>query len=302
MPYRGGAPLLTDMLGGVIPVSFNVLGEVLPHIRSGKLRSLAICSAERSQFLPDVPTMREQGFADIAFTEWLGWFLPARRRADLVNRLNSLVREELQSPELCRAPRQLGAGAASPVARGIRGLIKQDYDKWAAGREGHGFQDHRMTIQTESSPMRLTGAQALVRILAAEQVPFAFGVVGGKLAPLLHALTHEPAIRFVGTRHEAHAAMMAAATFARERRVAVALGEMGPGGLNLAAGAGVAFDNNLPRCSSPPTSIAPPLIRTAACSWTSTRARCCSRSPSGMRSCTTRAACRSWRGARFARR
>ena len=93
--------------------------------------------------------------------------------------------------------------------------------------------------------MRLTGAQALVRILAAEQVPFAFGVVGGKLAPLLHAIAAQPGIRYIGTRHEAHAAMMAAAVFAATGRVSVALGEMGPGGLNLAAGTGVAFNNNL---------------------------------------------------------
>ena len=70
--------------------------------------------------------------------------------------------------------------------------------------------------------MRLTGAQALVRILAAEQVPFAAGIAGGKLAPLLHALKDEPGFPFVGTRHEAHAAMMAAAAFARGRRVAIA--------------------------------------------------------------------------------
>src|SRR6187549_2856382 len=53
VPYRGGAPLLTDMLAGVVPVSFNVLGEVLPHIRSGKLRSLAMVSRERTSFVPD---------------------------------------------------------------------------------------------------------------------------------------------------------------------------------------------------------------------------------------------------------
>ena len=93
--------------------------------------------------------------------------------------------------------------------------------------------------------MRLTGAQALVRILAAEQVPLVAGIAGGKLAPLLHALKDEPRIPFIGTRHEAHAAIMAAAAFARVGRVAVALGEMGPGSLNLAAGAGVCFGNNL---------------------------------------------------------
>ncbi len=92
----------------------------------------------------------------------------------------------------------------------------------------------------------LTGAQAIVRVLAAESVAFAFGVVGGKLAPLLHAIAAEPRIRFVGTRHEAAAPMMAAAVNAGSGGVAVALGEMGPGGLNLASGIGVALANHLP--------------------------------------------------------
>lgn len=92
----------------------------------------------------------------------------------------------------------------------------------------------------------LTGAQALVRVLAAEQVPYAFGIVGGKLAPLLHAISQQDGIRFVGVRHEAAGPMMAAAVHARSGRLAVALGEMGPGGLNLASGMGVAFNNNLP--------------------------------------------------------
>ena len=93
--------------------------------------------------------------------------------------------------------------------------------------------------------MRISGAQALVRCLVAEQVGFAFGIASGKLTPLLHALSQTPSIRFVGLRHEAAGAMMAAAVFAGTGRVAVALGEMGPGGLNLASGAGVAFNNNL---------------------------------------------------------
>lgn len=94
--------------------------------------------------------------------------------------------------------------------------------------------------------MQLTGAQALVRCLLAEQVGFVFGIASGKLTPLLHALSQTPEIRFVGLRHEASGAMMAAAVYAGTGRVAVALGEMAPGGVNLAAGAGVAFNNQLP--------------------------------------------------------
>ena len=94
--------------------------------------------------------------------------------------------------------------------------------------------------------IRLTGAQALVRVLVGEQVPFAFGIVGGKLAPLIHAISQAPSIRYVGVRHEAAGPMMAAAVHAGSGQMAVALGEMGPGGLNLASGVGVAFNNNLP--------------------------------------------------------
>lgn len=92
--------------------------------------------------------------------------------------------------------------------------------------------------------MLLNGAQALVKLLEAEGVPAVFGVVGGKLAPFLRALS-ESRIGFVGLRHEAAGPMMAAAVHASTGQVAVAMGEMGPGGLNLAAGAGVAFKNNL---------------------------------------------------------
>jgi thiamine pyrophosphate-dependent acetolactate synthase large subunit-like protein len=99
-------------------------------------------------------------------------------------------------------------------------------------------------MQPDASRLTLSGAQTLVRLLQAEAVPAAFGIVGGKLAPLLHALASS-SIPFVGVRHEAAAPMMAAATFAASGRMAVALGEMGPGALNLAAGAGVAHNNHL---------------------------------------------------------
>jgi thiamine pyrophosphate-dependent acetolactate synthase large subunit-like protein len=94
--------------------------------------------------------------------------------------------------------------------------------------------------------IRLTGAQALLRALRAEDVRDFFGVVGGKLAPLLKALADDPALRFHGVRHEAAGPLMAAATWAGTGRLAVALGEMGPGALNVAAGLGTGFNNNLP--------------------------------------------------------
>ncbi|MDB5533760.1 MAG: uncharacterized protein JWO28_2075 [Hyphomicrobiales bacterium] len=94
--------------------------------------------------------------------------------------------------------------------------------------------------------MQITGAEAIVRALAVEQVPFVFGIVGGKLAPLLHAIAHEPSIRFVGARHEAAGVLMAGAVAAASERIAVAIAEMGPGSCNAIGGLGTAYANNLP--------------------------------------------------------
>jgi len=93
--------------------------------------------------------------------------------------------------------------------------------------------------------MQMTGAQALLKALQTERVGHVFGIASGKLTPLLHALSQTPSMRFVGVRHEASGAIMAAAHHAATGRIAVALGEMAPGGINLAAGTGVAFNNHL---------------------------------------------------------
>jgi tripartite-type tricarboxylate transporter receptor subunit TctC len=139
VPYRGGAPLLADMLAGVIPVSFNVLGEVLPHIKSGKLRSLGICSAQRSPFAPDIPTLSEQGFTDIAMQEWLGWFLPAKTPDTIVRSLSEILREGLQAPEVVDS---LGKSALqtrfmTPEAFAVQ--IREDRDRWAPIVKATGF-------------------------------------------------------------------------------------------------------------------------------------------------------------------
>ncbi len=139
VPYRGGAPLLQDLLGGQVPVSFNVLGEVLPSIKSGKLRSLAITSAKRSPFLPETPTMVEQGYPDIALQEWLGWFVPAKTPADVVARLSAQVRESLQTPELIEA---LARNALEPMAQtpeAFAALLKRDHEHWRPIVKATGF-------------------------------------------------------------------------------------------------------------------------------------------------------------------
>jgi len=120
-------------------VSFNVLGEVLPHIQSGKLRSLAIVGRERSQFLPDVPTMIEQGYDQIALQEWLGWFLPANTPTDIVAKLSGFVKEGLAPADTVAS---LAKSALVPryVTPGeFTSLLKSDYDRWAQIVKATGF-------------------------------------------------------------------------------------------------------------------------------------------------------------------
>jgi tripartite-type tricarboxylate transporter receptor subunit TctC len=137
--YRGGAPLLNDVMGGQIPVSINVIGEVLPHVRSGKLRVLATTGAQRSPFLPDVPTLAEQGFKDIAVQEWLGWFVPARTPPETVARLNALVREGLQVPSYLEALNGYGLQTSHQSPEEFARVVRADLQRWSAIAKTTGF-------------------------------------------------------------------------------------------------------------------------------------------------------------------
>src|SRR5688572_8076209 len=80
VPYKGGAPAMQDMLGGQIASGFPGLGEALPHLAGGKLRVLATTGAQRTRFLPDVPTMLESGYKGVMAEVWVGVFMPPRTR------------------------------------------------------------------------------------------------------------------------------------------------------------------------------------------------------------------------------
>lgn len=77
IPYKGSAPQITDLLGGQVPLGFTQLQSALPHVQSGKLKALAVTSAQRSRFLPQVPTLAELGHGDLNTTVWFGLMAPA---------------------------------------------------------------------------------------------------------------------------------------------------------------------------------------------------------------------------------
>lgn len=114
VPYKGGAPAITDVMGGhVALVTVNAL-EVLPHVKSGKLRVLAVMTASRSPVLPDVPTVAESGYPGFEAAVWYGLVAPAATPAAVVARLNADVQKALASP----AVKALLSSAGGEVAPG----------------------------------------------------------------------------------------------------------------------------------------------------------------------------------------
>jgi tripartite-type tricarboxylate transporter receptor subunit TctC len=139
VPYKGGAPLLQDLLGGQIPVAFNVVSEVLPHIRSGRLRSLAVTSPQRWPALPDVPTLMELGHKDIAAVEFLGWYAPARISPEFVRRLNAAVQESLDTPEMQEVFTRNGLIPLRESPEVFASRVKSEIDRWGPIVKATGF-------------------------------------------------------------------------------------------------------------------------------------------------------------------
>ena len=88
VPYKGGGPAMTDLLGGQIPSGFASAPSALPHIKTGKIRALASTGPKRSSFLPNVPTIAESGYPGYEATNWYAYLAPARTPKELVSRLN----------------------------------------------------------------------------------------------------------------------------------------------------------------------------------------------------------------------
>jgi tripartite-type tricarboxylate transporter receptor subunit TctC len=137
--YKGGAPALQDLLGGQIPVSINPVGEVLPYVKSGKIRVLATTGSERSAFLPDVPTMAEAGFGDVLVQAWLGFLAPARTPPATISRLSDAIAIAAGSSDASENMRNFGMQPASTGPAAFAATIKADLERWAPIVKSSGF-------------------------------------------------------------------------------------------------------------------------------------------------------------------
>ena len=139
VPFKGGAPAIQDLIGGQIASSMNVLSEALPQHKAGKLRTLATSGAQRSPFMPDVPTFVESGYKEIVAREWFGILVPAKTPADIITKLNAAILHALKSKEVTEGFAKLAFDPVGESPADFARIIKADYERWAPIVKASGF-------------------------------------------------------------------------------------------------------------------------------------------------------------------
>lgn len=129
IPYRGSAPGIQDLLGGQISAMSSPVGDYLPHLKSGRLRLLAISGLNRSPFVPDVPTYRQQGYP-ITVREWYGVFLPGKASPEVVRRAAAYLQPALAQPDLVSSMAQVGMEVESSTPQRLGELLRADAEEW----------------------------------------------------------------------------------------------------------------------------------------------------------------------------
>jgi len=130
VPYKGSGPAMQDLLGGQVKVSFAGIPNVLPHVKTGRLRALAVSTPKRSPDLPDVPTVSEAGVPGYEATLWLNLAAPAGTPADIVQRLYAETARALQDAELQKSFRAAGVEASPMSPQQLAAFMQAEYEKW----------------------------------------------------------------------------------------------------------------------------------------------------------------------------
>jgi tripartite-type tricarboxylate transporter receptor subunit TctC len=131
VPYKGTAPGVVDLLAGQVLVMAPNLLTALPHIKSGKLRALAVTSAKRTQALPEVPTVAESGLAGYDSTQWYGVLAPAGTPREIVTRLHDEIVRALRDAEVGKRLAADGAEAVGSSPEAFTAFIRSESEKWA---------------------------------------------------------------------------------------------------------------------------------------------------------------------------
>jgi tripartite-type tricarboxylate transporter receptor subunit TctC len=130
VPYKGSAPAMNDLLGGQVAMMFEQIVTALPHVRSGKLRGLAVTSSARTTVAPEIPTIAESGLPGYSIVTWHGLQVPAATPRPVVARLNAEAVKALGSAEVRERFIALGAEPAPSTPEQFRTFIQSETEKW----------------------------------------------------------------------------------------------------------------------------------------------------------------------------
>lgn len=130
VPYKGGGPAVTDVIGGQVPLLWVSLPAVAGFVKSGKLKALAVTTRHRSQVFPDVPTMIESGFADFEVDSWYAMFVPARTPGAVVTRLHAAITQTLKEPEIREKLLAQGAEAVGSSPEELAAIVRSEIPRW----------------------------------------------------------------------------------------------------------------------------------------------------------------------------
>jgi tripartite-type tricarboxylate transporter receptor subunit TctC len=139
VPYKGSAPLTTDLMGGQVPAAITVVSQVRTLHEAGKVRVLATSGARRSLALPDVPTFRELGYAAIEGSGWQAVHTRAGTPASIVERLSAAIRSTIARPDVTARLLALGLEPVGSTAEELERRTAQDAARWAPIVKASGF-------------------------------------------------------------------------------------------------------------------------------------------------------------------
>jgi tripartite-type tricarboxylate transporter receptor subunit TctC len=131
VPYKGAQPALTDVIAGQVQMMFATSASVIPYIKAGRLRALAVTTAQRSASVPELPTVSEAGVPGFEATTWHGVVVPAATDSSIVKKLNQDIVAVLNSPDLKERLNSLGAEIVTGTPKDFADYISRETPKWA---------------------------------------------------------------------------------------------------------------------------------------------------------------------------
>lgn len=131
VPYKGSAPAISDLLGNHVPVMFDSMIAIMPHIKSGKVKAIAVSGAKRSELLPDVPTFTEAGYPAVVSYAWYGFFAPAGTPKAVVNKINAETLKIMKQPDFQKILADTGSDFVGDTPENFAAFVKDEAVKWS---------------------------------------------------------------------------------------------------------------------------------------------------------------------------